>query len=174
MLNELLCVVDKNDNIIKPAPRSEVHKSQMWHRGVHIFLYDSKGRMLVQLRSKEKDKYPNTLDCISEHNLFGESYEGAARRGVTEELGITPKLRFLVHFRMIYGPQDYMICKLFECRHKGKIRPNKEMSGIYFFSTDELKKIIKKEPSKLAPWFLEMLKWKYGLRNGLVIYPRRH
>ncbi len=166
-MNELLSVVDKNDNIIKSAPRSEVHKSRMWHRGVHIFLYDGKGRMLVQLRSKEKDKHPNTLDCISEHSVFGESYEDAAKRGLNEELGISPQLKPLVHFRMIYGSEDYMICKLFECKHIGKLKPNSEMTHIYFLSENELLKTVKERPSRVTPWFREMLKWKFGMPTGL-------
>lgn len=173
MANEPLCVVDKNDNIVRSDSRSAVHNSKMWHRGVHIFLYDERGRMLVQLRSSKKDKFPNTLDCISEHNMFGENYGDAAKRCLKEELDISSKLKFLIHFRMVYGPKDYMVCKLFECTHDGKIKANKsEVSGIYFFSKNELLDMINKNPQKLTPWFCEMLKWKFRLPNKLeILYP---
>lgn len=170
MSHEILCAVDKNDRPIGTASRKEIHSSKMWHRGVHVFLYDKKGNMIVQRRGPKKDKYPNKLDCaVSEHSLSDEDCETAAKRGLKEELGISPRIKLLVHFRMVYGPKDYMVCKLFECKHKGKIRPNEEVNGVFYIQPAELMEMIRKDPSSMTPWFREMLKWKYGIKSKLQV-----
>jgi len=169
---ELLNVVDENDSLIKGEERKIVHSSTLWHRGIHVFVYNSGRKLLTQLRSPTKDKYPNTYDCsISGQVNFGESYETTATRELEEELGIkSVDIKPVLHFRMPYGPQDYHVCKLFKCVYGGKVKPNEEISEIKFFKMSELKKVIKEKPEMFTPWFVEMLKWHFKMDNKLHIF----
>jgi len=169
---EMLTVVDENDNLLKAEERKTVHSSTLWHRGIHVFIFNNKGELLVQLRSPIKDKYPNTYDCsISGQVNFGESYEETAIRELEEELGIkNADIKMLLHFRMPYGPKDYHICKLFRCIYDGKIEPNEEISEIKFFKMEELKKLINEKPEIFTPWFVEILKWHFKVENKLHIF----
>ncbi len=171
-MKELLSVVDENDNLIRGEDRRVVHSSTLWHRGVHVFIFNSRGGLLVQLRSPIKDKYPDTYDCsLSGQVAFGENYEATALRELEEELGITGvKIMPILHFRMPYGPNDYMICRLFRCNYDGVIKPNEEVSRIEFFEMDELKRIVNEKPEMLTPWFVEMLKWYFKMDNRLHIF----
>ena len=123
------------------------------------------------MRSKTKDKYPNTYDCsVSGNVLFGEDYEKAALRELEEELGIkNVKIMPLIHFRLIYSSTDYHICKLFRCVYDGKIKPNEEVSKVKFFEITELKKIMEKS-EMLTPYFLEILRWYFKMKNKLYIF----
>lgn len=169
---ELLTVVDENDNLIKGEERKVVHSSTLWHRGIHVFVYNGKEKLLVQLRSPIKDKYPNTYDCsISGQVNFGEDYETTAIRELNEELRIkNVDIKPVLYFRMPYGPQDYHVCKLFKCVYDGKVKPNEEISELKFFNMDELKKIINEKPEKFTPWFIEMLKWHFKMDNKLHVF----
>ena len=169
---ELLSIVDENDNLLKGEERKVVHSSTSWHRGIHVFVYNDKKDLLIQRRSHSKDKYPNAYDCsISGQVNFGETYEKTAIRELEEELGIKKvNIEPVLHFRMPYGPQDYHVCKLFQCTYDGNINPNEEIAEIKFFKLDELKKLITKEPEKFTPWFVEMLKWHFKMENKLHIF----
>jgi 16S rRNA (adenine1518-N6/adenine1519-N6)-dimethyltransferase len=171
-MTELLSVVDENDNLIKGEERKIVHSSTLWHRGIHVFVFNNKGELLVQLRSPIKDKYPDTYDCsISGQVNFGEDYEETAIRELEEELGIrNVKIKPTLHFKMPYGPKDYHVCKLFECVYDEKIKPNEEISEIKFFKMNELKKLIDEKPEMFTPWFVEILKWYFRMENKLNIF----
>lgn len=169
-MSELLSVVDENDNLIRGEDRKIVHSSTLWHRGVHILVFDN-GKLLVQLRSPLKDKYPNRYDCsISGQVGFREEYEETANRELEEELGIkNVRIEPVLHFRMPYGPTDYHVCKLFRCDYSGEVKKNEEVSEIRFFEMDDLKTLIKETPEMFTPWFVEILKWNFKMENKLKI-----
>jgi isopentenyl-diphosphate delta-isomerase type 1 len=171
-MSELLSVVDENDKFIRAEDRKIVHSSTMWHRGIHVFVYNPKKEMLVQKRSSDKDKYPNTYDCsISGQVNAGETYRTSATRELKEELRIrNVDIKPVIRFRMPYGPKDYHICKLFECSYDGKIKSNKEISEIKFLNAEELKRIMRDQPKMFTPWFVEMLKWHFNMKNKLHIF----
>ena len=94
---EILDVCDDRDCVIGTAPRSRVHAEGLLHRAVHIFVFKSDGRLLLQRRSATKDESPLKLtSSASGHLGAGESYETAAVREMQEEIGLTGNLEFLV------------------------------------------------------------------------------
>jgi len=167
---ELIDIVDEKDNVIGVSTRREIHNSNKWHRGIHIFIFNSKGELLLQVRSKTK-KYPNTYDCsVSEHVKSGEKFEDAAQRGLKEELNITKlNLKKLLKFRMKYGEKDYMISVLFKGYYDGKVEVDKgEIDYAKFFSLDEIKEMLNKEEGKFSPWTKELLKWYFHLPSKII------
>ena len=83
MPDEMLDIVDAKDKVIGAELRSLVHARGLWHRGVHVFLFDGRGRLLVQKRSANRRQYASLLDCsVSEHVKAGEDYPTAAARGL--------------------------------------------------------------------------------------------
>jgi 16S rRNA (adenine1518-N6/adenine1519-N6)-dimethyltransferase len=94
---EIFDVCDENDCVIGTAPRSRVHAEWLLHRAVHVFVFNSKGQLLLQRRSAAKDEAPLKLtSSASGHLAAGESYESAAIREMQEEIGLTGPLEFLV------------------------------------------------------------------------------
>lgn len=172
MDKEFLQGVDENDNLIRAEDRVVVHSSKLWHRGIHVFVYNPKKEMLVQKRSSDKDKYPNRYDCsICGHVISGDSYERTAIRELREELGVrNVVIKPITRFRMPYGSKDNMVCKLFECSYDGKIKPNEEITEIKFLNAEELKRIIRNQPKMFTPWFVEILKWNFDMKNKLHIF----
>ena len=50
---EIFDVTDEHDNVIGQAPRSEVHARGLLHRAVHIFVFNTAGQLLLQMRCRD-------------------------------------------------------------------------------------------------------------------------
>ncbi len=86
---EFFDVVDANDAVIGRAARREVHARGLWHRAVHVLVFDSAGRTFLQKRSMAKDMSPGCWDAAcSGHLDRGEDYDAAAARELGEEIGV--------------------------------------------------------------------------------------
>jgi len=174
-MDELLDIVNDEDIVTGQEMRSTIHQLGSQHRGVHVFLFTSDGKMLVQKRSADRTAFPSTLDCsVSEHVKAGESYLDAAVRGMKEEMGVEGiKIKPLVKFRMNYGVNDNEISTLYE----GVVDPAKvkfdpiEIEEINYYSTHELQDMINEGKVKFCGWFLELLNW-YSEKPSRMIFQR--
>ena len=91
-MNEMFDVVDSLDRVVGQECRTNVHKKNLFHRAVHVFIILPSGNFIIQQRSSQKDIDPYlwTSSC-SGHVDAGEIYESAAVRECLEELGIDIK-----------------------------------------------------------------------------------
>lgn len=82
-------MVNHEDRVVGQAARSDVHAKGLLHRAVHVFLINPHGQLYLQRRSLGKDSAPGkwTTSC-SGHVDAGEDYDFAARRELSEELGL--------------------------------------------------------------------------------------
>ena len=82
-------VVNERDEVIRRATRREVHATGLWHRAVHVLVFDAAGRVFLQKRSMLKDLSPGLWDSsCSGHRDAGEDYDAAAVRELAEEIGV--------------------------------------------------------------------------------------
>ena len=89
MSEEFFDVVDVNDAVIGRAARRDVHARGLWHRAVHVLVFDAAGRTFLQKRSMAKDMSPGCWDAAcSGHLDSGEGYDVAAARELGEEIGV--------------------------------------------------------------------------------------
>ncbi|MDP1545819.1 MAG: NUDIX domain-containing protein [Anaerolineales bacterium] len=161
MIDEFLDIVNDFDIVIGRETRAIAHQLGLQHRGVHVFLFDADGRMLVQKRSADRAASPSLLDCsVSEHVQAGEGYREAAIRGMKEEMGVEGiELKRLTKFRMEYGENDHEISELYE----GVVIPALvrfdpvEIEAIAYASVNELKSMLTHERDRLCGWFVELL-----------------
>ncbi len=87
--DELVDVLDEFGNKTGQMNKRLVHERGLWHAGAHVWIYNSKGEVLLQLRAPTKPIYPNTWDISAAgHLLASESHVGAALRETEEELGL--------------------------------------------------------------------------------------
>jgi isopentenyldiphosphate isomerase len=180
MPDELLDVVNYSDRVITQEMRSVVHQLGLLHRGIHVFLVTPEGRLLVQVRGRQQKPFPLALDCsVSEHVKAGENYLQAARRGLVEELGIRGvHLHPLVKFKMVYSPNDFEICLLYE----GSVDPpsvcfnSLEVEGIAYYSLEDLLTLIQGEAA-FSGWFVQLINWYIGKPSEMQVlrnYSRNH
>ncbi|MFN2475424.1 MAG: 16S rRNA (adenine(1518)-N(6)/adenine(1519)-N(6))-dimethyltransferase RsmA [Chthoniobacterales bacterium] len=90
---ERFAVVDSEDRVVGDAPRAQVHANNFTHRAVHILLFNDSGDLLLQKRSRLKDRHPVVWDSSAAgHVDAGEDYDEAAARELQEELGVAVPL----------------------------------------------------------------------------------
>ena len=98
---EHLILVNESDIAIGKAPKLEVHLKGLLHRAFSVFIFNSKGELLLQQRAD--DKYHSgglwTNTCCS-HPRFGEELSDAVERRLMEEMGIKCEADF--QFSFIY------------------------------------------------------------------------
>lgn len=72
--------------------KKEAHKTGKWHSSIHIWIISSdKRRILLQKRCSDKSLFPNMWDIsVGGHVSSGEDSLSAAKREMSEELGINP------------------------------------------------------------------------------------
>ena len=106
--SELLEVCNENGvGLGRPATRETIHKGGLWHRAVIVALVNKNNEILIQKRSKNKEKFPGLWDLsIAGHVPFGHDSLSCAASETMEEIGyMLPKeiqlkeFRFMTSFR---------------------------------------------------------------------------
>jgi isopentenyl-diphosphate delta-isomerase type 1 len=142
-VEEYFDVVDEDDKVISRAKRKECHSNpELIHRAVHIIILNSKGQILLEKRSMEKDLYPGLWCDIAGHLDSGENYEEAARRELKEETSLETPLKFLFKFRKDAEKETEFI-SVFSCESEGPFRINpEETQFVKFFDISEIKEML--------------------------------
>ena len=155
---ERVIVVDNNDKEIGTEEKIKAHEKGKLHRAFSIFVFNSKGELLLQKRAREKyhsgGLWTNT--CCS-HPRAGEGLEEAAHRRLKEEMGFDCKLReafsFIYKVKFRNGLTENELDHVFVGRFGGKPKPKpEEAEGWKWVSMDGLKKDVEKNPDKYTYW----------------------
>jgi len=89
MSEEIFDVVNERDEVIDRQPRREVHRLGLKHRATHVLVFNSRGEVFLQKRSRHKDRQPGLWDSsASGHVDSGEDYDACAVRELREEIGL--------------------------------------------------------------------------------------
>ena len=82
--------------------RKLVHTDGDWHRAVHIWIYNTDGKLILQKRSESKDTFPGRWDVsVGGHITSGDTVMETAHKEVEEELGISIDVAALEHLGTI-------------------------------------------------------------------------
>ena len=82
-------VTKKGEQTGKTALKSEAHKNGWYHNTIHLWLYTSKGEILLQQRSHKKSIHPLLWDVSAAGHIdAGETFIEAALRETKEEIGL--------------------------------------------------------------------------------------
>lgn len=127
MADELIDICDENNNLLGiQKMKSEAHRTGLWHRAAHVWVYNSKGEILLQLRAKGKSLFPSMWDVSAAgHISAGEEPIVSALRETKEEIGLLVRKEYLELFKIV--------------KWQGIFRQinNKEFYYVYLFKYDK-------------------------------------
>jgi 8-oxo-dGTP pyrophosphatase MutT (NUDIX family) len=94
-MGELVERVDEQDRVLGVVDRNAAIENRWLHRVATTVCRDSGGRLLVHRRPEGLSRFPGQYDWLVGGAVgVGESYEEAAARELTEELGVRAPVRF--------------------------------------------------------------------------------
>lgn len=166
-----ITIVDRKDNVIGATTKEEALSKGLIRRISRIFLIDE-NKIYLQRRGPDMQLFPNTWDqSAGGHVDEGESYEEAAIRELSEELGIVDvKLQELGKFYLeetFNGLQTYQFSTVFTASYNKQTLKfqREEVSGGKWFTIDEIDKNINANPEEFATGFL--VTWE-GFRDRIL------
>ena len=161
---EIFDVVNGRDEVVGQAPRSEVHRRKLWHRAVHVLVFNARGEIFLQKRSMLKDTARGKWDSSSSgHVDSGEYYDACAVRELREEIGLTvadPPERIL---RIeACAETGWEFCWVYRCASEGpfELHPQEIERGEWF-APEFVTKWVAEKPQDFANAFV--LIWKLFL-----------
>lgn len=162
-MEEMLILVDNEDNSIGSEEKLTIHQQGLLHRAFSIFIYDSKGRLLLQQRAHGKYHSPGlwTNSCCG-HPRWGEITEAAAGRRLQEEMGFSTGLKKVssltyhaeVPGNLIEHELDHIYVGLFDGYPQVNID---EAEDWLWIDTPQLIHKVKSNPGCFTVWFLKII-----------------
>ncbi|MEY4570883.1 MAG: hypothetical protein RLZ10_76 [Bacteroidota bacterium] len=156
---DYVVLVDSHDHEIGTMEKMEAHEKGLLHRAFSVFLFNSKGEMLIHQRALSKYHSPGlwTNACCS-HPAPNESILDAAKRRMIEEIGIQTELSqaFSFEYReqfdnsLIEHELDHVLVGYTD--EFPVINPN-EVESFRWISIDSLMQEIKVSSEQFTVWF---------------------
>src|SRR4051812_25907296 len=144
-----VAVVDDQDHFVRWEDRRVVHRDRLVHRSIHVLLFDSRGRLVVQRRKDDKLTFAGHWDLSCSGHVEEPDYVAGpddrldtvyaccAARELEEELGVHAPLEDLGRF----GPEPdvhYEQIALYRARHDGPyVAQPEEVAEIRAVTGDE-------------------------------------
>jgi 16S rRNA (adenine1518-N6/adenine1519-N6)-dimethyltransferase len=152
---EYIDIVDKCNKVIRSGERGCVHNEKLFHRAVHIFIFNSKGELFVQKRSENKKEHPWKYDSSAAGHLdAGESYDDAAKRELKEELGISVPLKKIMEIDACRETGNEFV-RVYTAITDDEININRdEIEEGHFWKSEDIKDKIKNREDAFTPAFI--------------------
>ena len=165
MNEEPVVLVDHDDNQIGTCPKALVHHANTpMHRAFSSYIFNQKGKVLVQRRAKSKKTWGGiwSNSCCG-HPRPGEERIDAVSRRAKDELGISVyNLKQVAPYQYRFeldGVVENEICPIFVARTNDQVMPNpSEVEEYLWLSWPEFKAHIEANKNSYSPWCKEQVK----------------
>ncbi|NII23999.1 isopentenyl-diphosphate Delta-isomerase [Pseudoflavitalea sp. X16] len=164
IVNQVI-LVNEQDEQIGTMEKIEAHRKAVLHRAFSVFIFNSKGEMLLQQRAFSKYHSGGlwTNACCG-HPTPGEATADAARRRLGEEMGFMTDLHELFDFTYRHafdnGLTEYEYDHVFVGSWDNDVLPaSEEVNDYCYISLEEIAESMASNPQQYTVWFR-------------IIYPR--
>ena len=175
MAAEQLILVDAEDRVLGVGEKLRTHLEGALHRAFSVFIFDRRGRLLMQKRAAAKyhsaGLWSNTA-CG--HPRPGEATREAARRRLREEMGLDCELRrafeFLYRAEVGGALVEHEYDHVFVGEYEGDPAPDPaEVEDWRWVSMGELRRGLNEEPQRYSAWLklaIEGDRWRDFFEGG--------
>ena len=158
-MEQQVILVNEKDEMTGTAGKMEAHQKGLLHRAFSVFVFNSKGEMLLQQRAINKYHSGGlwTNACCS-HPIPGEEIQDAAKRRLKEELGfemeVTKSFDFVYKANFDNGLIEYEFDHVFIGEFEGPVPYNKdEVMDICYKPMAAIRDALKDHPKIYTAWF---------------------
>lgn len=161
---EKVILVDSNDTVVGEMEKLEAHRKALLHRAISVFIFNSRGELLLQKRATTKYHSPGLwTNTACTHPQPNESNENAAIRRLNEEMGIKG-VKLIKLFDFIYkekfdnGLTEHEFDHVFTGVTDDVPYPNiTEVSEFKYIECNNLLQDIKENPQDYTVWFKKIV-----------------
>ncbi len=174
--DEQVILVDERDREIGAGEKLGAHREGALHRAFSVFIFDRRGRLLLQKRARGKyhsaGLWSNTA-CG--HPRPGEATAGAARRRLREEMSLDCDLReafeFLYRAELDGALVEHEYDHVFVGTYEGEPAPDpSEVEDWRWVSMGELRRGLREEPQSYSYWLKLAVEGEHWRRlDALVV-----
>lgn len=158
-MSEELILVDEFDKELGSMEKMEAHKKGLLHRAVSVFIFNEKGKLLLQKRAPEKYHSPGLWsNTACSHPMPGEQTREAAKRRLMEEMGLSCELKhafsFIYKVQFKNGLAEHEFDHVFIGESNETPKPKRtEVIDWAWCEADELNVLMKVNPDMFTEWF---------------------
>lgn len=159
---EYVILIDKNNNAVGTAKKSEIHQKQTpLHRAFSAFIFNEKKELLLQQRAHHKKTWPLVWsNSVCGHPKLNETYENAAKRRSKDELGCEIKnVKMLEPYQYKAsrdGVQENEICPIVVGQINSNLNLNpQEVENTKWITWENWLKKISKPNNTYSIWCIE-------------------
>lgn len=153
-------LVDEQDRDIGRCEKVRAHELGLLHRAVSVFLFDARGRVLLQRRAEEKYHSPGLWsNAACTHPREGETPVEAVHRALRAELGLPEcSVQFVFPFRYRADVGGGLTEHEFDHVFVGTsgdapVPVTGETSAVEWRQPDEVTARLASAPDAFTPWF---------------------
>lgn len=156
---ENVILVSESDQPIGEMEKMEAHLKGRLHRAISVFIFNSKGELLLQKRANHKyhsgGLWTNT--CCS-HPRPGEETLVAAKRRLNEEMGMEAEIKHSFSFKYKAHLDNELIEHEFDHVFTGiadvaPIINPEEVSDYTYLNIEDIQREIEDKPTNYTEWF---------------------
>jgi isopentenyl-diphosphate delta-isomerase len=158
-MEEFVVLVNPEDKVLGLMEKQQAHVNGLLHRAFSVFLFNTKGEMLLQKRASEKYHSPlKWTNAVCSHPRIEETYIEGAKRRVKEELGIdvelSEKFDFIYKADVGSGLWEHELDHVFVGIFEDEFHLNKdEVDEVRYISVEDLDKEMHENPENFTEWF---------------------
>jgi isopentenyl-diphosphate delta-isomerase len=157
-MEDILILVNELDEPCGQMEKLKAHQVGALHRAFSVFIFNSKGELLLQQRAKEKYHSSGlwTNTCCS-HPRIGEEMGEATHRRLSEEMGITCPTTFAFSFLYNAVMENGLIEHEFDHVYFGNsdeipVPEKSEVQAWRYISLKDLRHEITESPENFTAW----------------------
>lgn len=159
---EIIDVLSEDGQIIATVPRGQAESGNHITENVLVFVFNSRGKVWVQLRPRTKKHFPGLWDISACGGVIsGETPAAAAHRETREEMGLAVELHYVETFMNIFpghnGEQSRRLSHLYVGLSDLEPTTSAEVDEFKSWRPDELRVDVLAHPQAYIPSFITEL-----------------
>lgn len=141
-----LTIIDEKDNVLGKVETAKVHKEHLLHRSVHVFLVNSKNKILCRKIPSTSPLYPGEWSTgVGAHVPFGNSYDTAAKNATKNNIGTSCSLIMIGKIRVNDNVENELSATYVGFSDKPIVLDKNKADEARFFSEKELTALLSHE-----------------------------